>query len=97
MRILMPAILSGFLLITGCAVQTVQQTAAQPRECDAKSAQFAVGRAYTPELAEQARTAAGAKVVRVIEPGQAVTMDFRTDRLNLELDATRKVITVRCG
>jgi Peptidase inhibitor I78 family len=35
--------------------------------------------------------------VRVIRPGQAVTMDFRGDRLNVEIDERNRVRALRCG
>jgi len=35
--------------------------------------------------------------VRMIRPGQAVTMDFREDRLNIEFDAAGRVLRVFCG
>ena len=34
---------------------------------------------------------------RVIRPGEAVTLDFRPDRLNLELDADGTIVRVYCG
>lgn len=35
--------------------------------------------------------------VRVIYPGQAVTRDFREDRLNVEVDQSGRVIGIKCG
>lgn len=35
--------------------------------------------------------------VRMIRPGDAVTMDYRADRLNIELDAGDLVDRVYCG
>ena len=65
--------------------------------CDATKAQFAVGQAYSDSLAEQARAAAGAKIVRRLVPGQMVTMEYSAERLNLDTDAGGKVTGVRCG
>ncbi len=39
----------------------------------------------------------GAGNIRWIEPGTAVTMDFRADRLNGELDEDGVIQTLRCG
>ena len=44
-----------------------------------------------------ARADAGAKTVRVLEPDQMVTMEFDGERLNIEVDATKKIVAVRCG
>ena len=35
--------------------------------------------------------------VRVIPPNSAVTMDFRPDRINFELDDEDRIAVVRCG
>lgn len=35
--------------------------------------------------------------VRVIAPGMAVTMDYRPDRINFELDDQNLIAVVRCG
>jgi uncharacterized protein involved in copper resistance len=65
--------------------------------CDPAKAQFAVGQAYSDTLAERARVAASARTVRRLSPGQAVTMEFRADRLNLETGEDGRIATVRCG
>lgn len=76
-------------------------TAPAPSEesamCNAAKAQFAVGQTYSDALAEQARAAAGAKVVRQLLPGQAITMEFNAQRLNLESGGDGRVVSVRCG
>jgi hypothetical protein len=72
------------------------QDAAKP-ECHAEPAQFAVGQAYTPELAEKVRVASGSTVVRALRPGQVVTMEFRFDRVSLHLDDKDIVTRVSCG
>jgi hypothetical protein len=39
----------------------------------------------------------GASAVRVIRPGQAVTMDYSPGRINFELDRTNRIARVFCG
>ena len=65
--------------------------------CDAVPAQRFVGEAYTAELGEEARLAAGATVVRALRPGEIVTMEYRGDRLTLTLDESGKISAVNCG
>lgn len=65
--------------------------------CDANGAAFALGAAATPILIEQALIGASASAVRVIRPGDLVTLDYRTDRLNIELDAVGRVVAVTCN
>jgi hypothetical protein len=68
-----------------------------PAACVAERARFVVGRPYSEAVAEEARQAAGARIVRKIEPGGAYTMELRPDRLNLEVDRADVVQRVRCG
>ncbi len=65
--------------------------------CNADAAQFAVGKLLDAALTEQARTRSGAQRVRVVRPGQMMTMDFDEQRLTLQLDAFDRVATARCG
>ena len=65
--------------------------------CDAAAAQFAVGRSADATLEQQVRERSGARVVRLLRPGQMVTKEFRADRINLELDTGNRVTAVRCG
>ena len=65
--------------------------------CDAAKAQSAVGQSYSDAIATEAKTAAGATIVRRLMPGQAVTMEFNGQRLNLETDASGRIVAVRCG
>ncbi|MFE8646674.1 I78 family peptidase inhibitor [Sphingomonas sp. NCPPB 2930] len=65
--------------------------------CDATNAQFAVGKTVDMRLGEEAAGRAGASVVRVLRPGQVVTMEFNASRLTLDADAQGVVIRARCG
>ncbi|MCL1636051.1 I78 family peptidase inhibitor [Luteimonas sp. SX5] len=67
------------------------------KRCDAANAQWAVGKPADQTLIDKAVSDSGSQTVRVIKPGEAVTMDFREDRLNIEVDAENNVATVRCG
>jgi hypothetical protein len=80
------------------AEATAEAPKEQPKpECHAEPVQFAVGQAYTPELAEKVRVASGSTVVRALRPGQVVTMEFRFDRVSLHLDDEDVVTMVTCG
>ena len=67
------------------------------KRCDADKAQSAVGQAASQDVIDKAVSDSGSSTARVIKPGEAVTMDFREDRLNIEVDAGNMVTAVRCG
>lgn len=83
-------------VLAGCA----QPPASPPPAagtCNAAAAQFAVGLPGHAQLGGRAMLAAGAQRFRWLRPGEVVTMEYDAGRLNLELDASGKVIRVRCG
>lgn len=66
--------------------------------CDAAPAQGFVGKRADEATIAAARDAAGATGdLRVIKPGQPVTMDFRHDRLNVEVDDHDMIVRIHCG
>ncbi len=67
------------------------------RLCNAGKAQPLVGRASSATLGSEALRLSGAGTLRWLRPGDIVTMDYREDRLNIELDAQGQVKVVRCG
>ena len=91
-------------LLAGCstpssesATDPVTTTDTGHSRCESKAAQFTVGKAASPELLEQARTRAGAQNARFLSPNDMVTLEYRSDRLNLNTDANRVVTRVNCG
>lgn len=71
--------------------------AEQGGRCDSSAAAFAVGQKATPELVEQARAKAGARNVRLLKPTDMVTLEYRSDRLNLNADDNAVITRVNCG
>lgn len=66
--------------------------------CDAEAARpAALGQPATPEVVEQARRDAGASLVRVLRPGQVVTMEFVAGRLDIDVDEGNTIVGLRCG
>lgn len=65
--------------------------------CDSTVLAEYVGKAPTPELLEQARARSGARHVRVGQPGMAMTMDFRQDRLTVFVGENGLIETISCG
>ena len=65
--------------------------------CDAGPAQSAIGQNSTARNVEAARVTAGARMARTIRPGQMVTKEYDFERLNLEVDASGRIVAARCG
>jgi hypothetical protein len=65
--------------------------------CDAAKAQHLVGRPADNDLGFDAQRLTGAAVVRWMRPGDIVTMEYRADRLNIDLDERHRVRAIRCG
>lgn len=65
--------------------------------CVAEPVQDLVGRPATAELGADALRRSHSRTLRWIRPGDAVTMDFREDRLNINLDAQGNVERLNCG
>lgn len=96
-------------LMAGCAshgpapaaapspTQSQAQAPAPDTLCNAQPAQAAVGQSSTASVVESARARSGARMVRILRPGQVVTKEFDTQRLNLEVDANGRILAVRCG
>lgn len=65
--------------------------------CNAEAVRWAIGREPTQDVVERARVESGSSTVRVIRPGDVVTMDYRADRLNLDVNANNAITGARCG
>lgn len=90
-------------LLTGCS-STSTESAKAPvvtdtgsSRCEAKAAEFTIGKKASPQLLEQARTRAGAQNARFLKPDDMVTLEYRSDRLNLNTDNNLVITRVNCG
>lgn len=81
----------------GCAPQKKAEPLPAMVECDANRVQDLKGKQRSPAIETDALARSGAKRIRWVEPGSAVTMDFRVDRLNLHVNAAGTITDARCG
>ncbi|MFJ4143175.1 I78 family peptidase inhibitor [Pseudomonas sp. NPDC089734] len=65
--------------------------------CDAAQAQFAVGQQASAGLLSEVRNKSGSQEARIIGPNDMVTLEYRSERVNINTDATGKVVRVNCG
>jgi len=101
----LPLFLLAGAVLAGCASKPEQPSAdgaapapaALERSCDSARVQGLIGQPASVEMAEQARVDAGANFVRVLGPRDAVTLEYDSRRLNLEIDEQGRVLRATCG
>ena len=85
------------------ATATEQGGSAQPSvepaadECGANKLGDYVNQLPTSDAMDKIRAAIGHDRIRTINPGDAVTMDMRPDRLNIEVGKDGRIKLFRCG
>jgi hypothetical protein len=87
-------------LLAACATaepQTAAAPADQPQKCQPEGANAFVGKFRSPELEAQIVQATHAKFVRWVDPGMMVTMDYREDRITVQLGPDHRIIELHCG
>lgn len=93
--------LLAVLALSGCSTPSSDQepatTATTHTRCDAQAAAFAVGQKASAQLLEQARVKAGAQTARILGPNDVMTLEYRSDRLNLNADGNAVITRVNCG
>lgn len=96
MRLLL--ILGTASLLTACTLPLRSpEPAPRPEQrCNAQKAQWAIGKTVTENNVNQARLQAGAYMVRVVNQGDPA-LPFHPERLNLEIDATGRIVGASCG
>ncbi len=90
------AMLCTFALI-GCAPLPGPGGPQASEACSLERLPPLVGEPASVELAERAMRLSGARRLRWIRPGDAVTMDYIESRLNVRLDASNRVEAFDCG
>ncbi len=89
------------VVLSGCSTagSTKEPVASESghARCEASAAEFAIGKKASPELLEQARSRSGAQYARFLKPNDMITLEYRSDRLNLNTDAGLVVTRVNCG
>ena len=85
--------------LAACAqMPTVDETPVMGAgQCDASKLGDLIGKTATSAVVADAQQRSMSRTVRVIKPGMAVTMDYRTDRLNIDVTDRNVVTATRCG
>jgi hypothetical protein len=99
--------LLAVLALAGCSTDSADKTpatetapapvVASDGRCDSDLAKFAVGQTASSALLQQAQQRSGAQTARILRPGDIMTLEYRSERLNLNVDAQGVVSRVNCG
>jgi len=98
-----PATLSATLALTalvGCvrpAPPAPQAPAIASTDCDASGVQSWIGRSWRVTLNNELQRASKSQVVRVMWPGEPVTLELNPARLNVLLDRQNTIQQLYCG
>ncbi|MBB3711223.1 hypothetical protein FHS00_000785 [Limimaricola variabilis] len=90
--LILPLLLAACAPLAQAPAPAPTPAPADPGTCGADARQHLVG---APVTALERELILGP--VRIIRPGDAVTMDFRPDRINFEIDALERIARVYCG
>lgn len=90
--------MSGADLARPPASPAATATATVARDtCNMRQARRFTGVVYNAQVGEDLARAILHHRIRLIRPGSVITQDLRPDRINLILDDSGKVMTIRCG
>lgn len=98
-------VLGAALMLAGCATRLPRAPEVIPLHgstpgfvCRSEGLERFVGQPESAEIAAQIQRESGAKTLRWTRPGMAVTMDFREDRVNVQLDGSPlRIVRITCG
>ena len=65
--------------------------------CRSEGLDAYVGREASSEVGAEILARSGAKVLRWLTPGMVVTMEFRSDRVNVHIGADNRIDRVSCS
>lgn len=90
---------ASILALSACATaQPIPVRGATPgHTCSDANIQQFVGRERTPQLEAEMRRVSGAAIVRWVPHGTMITMEYRSDRLTVYLDASNRVERISCS
>ena len=103
MRLQTPIFAGLALLLAACAPpQALQPASGGPTivgdgVCKTEGLGWAVGQVATQETMGRVWRESGAGLIRPIAPGQAVTRDYRRDRVNVHIDGDNVITGTDCG
>jgi hypothetical protein len=103
MRIVSMASVAALATLAACSAQNgsppeqapVPQSAGSDA-CGASKVRNYLGTQPTDEILAKIKSASGAQAIRVVGPNDAMTMDFREDRLTITIGEDGRIKSLRC-
>ena len=83
--------------LAGCQSATSSLPPSSSGYCNADAVGNLIDQQASPELLDQARRDSGAEVARLLRPGDAVTLEYNAQRLNLTTDQNGRIQRISCG
>lgn len=65
--------------------------------CRQASYEEFIGRVASGEVAAELLRASGARTIRWVRPGMAITMEYSEERLTVRLASNNRIVTASCG
>lgn len=97
----MSAVAVALVLATACTAQVpVEHTAGAvdgQHPCQANKAERLVGRVASQETLAAALRLSTSSILRLVKPGQPISMDYMTARLTVEVDEKNRILRLYCG
>jgi hypothetical protein len=95
------ASMAALALLAGCTAQGDGHPEPSPAPpgadaCGASKVASYIGVQRTDEVLAKIKSASGTQTLRVVGPHDAMTMDFREDRLTITTDENGRIKTLRC-
>ena len=91
----------AMLPLAACTVATSNATAVGPPPgpgpCRSEPLAQFIGQPASEELGERMLRATGARTIRWVPKGGAVTMEFNAERITVQLDESNRVQSASCG
>ena len=89
--------LLGMLVLAGCTTIVEQPAPTGPCNVSEALRMRFIATEYRAGMREELLRRSNARSARVLAPDAAATMNFREDRLNIDLDGQRRIAGLRCG
>jgi uncharacterized lipoprotein YajG len=95
------ASMAALAMLAGCTTQGEVRPEPSPAPvgtdaCGASKVASYIGAPRTDEVIAKIKSASGAQALRVVGPNDAMTMDFREDRLTVSTDENGRIKSLRC-